>query len=191
MKTGIVLLIAILSLTQISLAKGGRQGLGLQAGFGVPFVTQGGLTYYFSENVGLDLGYNMLDLTVGDAKAKLTMPEIVLKWHPFSGAFFLGAGAGQEKLEATATDAATSLQAKAEVTATTGIAKLGWMWGSGDGGLWFGMDAAYIVPSGGDVKITSPLPSTDQAYKDVEDAGKKFGKTSYMNLTFARLGFIF
>lgn len=165
---------------------------GLNVGIGLPFLGQVGAHYYFSENLNLSAGYNHLNLDVGDASAKLTMPEILLNYHPFAGSFFIGAGIGTESLEVTATDSATSQQAKATVDAITTIIKTGWMWGASDGGFWFGMDISYIMPSSPDTTITAPgVPPTSQAYIDTLDAADKFGETSYVNITFARLGWLF
>ncbi|MCB0420611.1 MAG: hypothetical protein KDD61_06430 [Bdellovibrionales bacterium] len=167
-------------------------GIGLYAGAGLPFLGQAGLTYSTSGMFSFALGYNLLSLDSGLSKVELSMPEFMIHYHPFSGSFYLGVGAGQETLEVKATDLFTGYTASAKVTATTTIAKMGWMWGASDGGLWFGMDLSFIMPSGGDPDIVAPgLTSTDQAYKDTEDAAKKFGNTSYVNITFAKLGFIF
>ena len=166
-------------------------GVGLNAGLGVPFVSQFGLNVTMGPKWTLNLMQNTLDLSIGDAKTKLTMPELSVNWHPFAGSFFIGLGVGQEKLEVTASDAFGN-NASAEATATTTIAKLGWMWGKADGGVWFGMDLAFISPSGGEVEIdVNGLSTTSQEYQDLVDSGEKFAETAYMNITFARLGYLF
>lgn len=172
-------------------AGGGGGGVGINAGFGLPYVSQYGVDIAFSDKFGLALGYNNLSLTVGVTGVTLTMPELLLTWRPFSGAFFIGVGAGQEDMKATATDATTSQTAEIAVKASTSIAKLGWMWGRGDKGLWFGMDVSYISPSGATTTITTALPATDPAYQDAQTQAEKFGSTAYTNITFARLGYMF
>jgi hypothetical protein len=155
--------------------------IGLNAGLGLPFVSQYGVNLTMGSNLTFSATYNVIDISSDKASVKLSMPEATIMWHPFSGSFFIGAGVGQEKLEVAATE---------EISNT--IAKLGWMWGKGDGGLWFGMDLAYIIPSGGDVEINAAgLPTTSKEYKDVEDAANQFGETAYINITFARLGYLF
>lgn len=168
-------------------------GFGFNFGFGVPFLSQAGLSYHFNSKLGVSLGYGLLDLKVGDAKTKLSMPEVLLVCHPFAGSFFLAAGAGQETLEATATDSTGTHTAKGKVEAMTTVAKLGWMWGISNGGFWFGMDISHIMPSGAKTTVTAPpgMSTNDPAYKDVVEAGEKFGKTAYTNITFARFGWIF
>lgn len=168
-----------------------KGGFGLHVGVGVPFLSQAGFDYQMSDKFGLSLGYNMLDLSVGDAKSKLSMPELLLRYHPFSGSFYLAAGVGQETLNVSAT-ATGGAKAEIDVKATTTIVKTGWMWGAGDGGIWFGMDVSFISPSGAEQTITAPgVPTSDQAYIDALDAAKKFGETAYTNITFARLGYLF
>lgn len=180
-----------LSLSQTASAAGSK-GLGLSLGSGIPFLSQAGIHYFFNDKFALYGGYNNLSITAGTASASLTMPELSLQFHPFSGSFFVGLGAGTETLSTKASDATTGLEAKIDVTATTAIAKLGWMWGASDGGLWFGMDFSYISPSGSKQTITAPgLSVTDQAYIDALDAAKKFGETAYSNFTFFKLGYLF
>jgi len=179
-----------LILTSTAFAKGGK-GFGINGGVGVPFLQQAGINYFMSDSLSLSFTYNSLDLTIDDASVKLSMPEVLLQWHPFSASFYIGLGVGQESLKAVATDSLTSQTSEAEITAMTAIAKLGWMWGIADGGFWFGIDAAFITPSGADIEITSTLPTTDQAYIDAEDAAEQFGKTAFSNITFFRLGYLF
>ncbi len=167
---------------------------GVNIGAGIPFVTQAGVSYQFNDKFAISLGYGRLDLDVDTAGVELTMPEVMFYYHPFSGAFYLGAGIGSETLEATATDSGSGNSITAEVDATTTIARLGWKWGIANGGFWYGMDVSYIMPSGGETEITSNtggLPSSNAAYQDVIEAGDEFGETSYVNITLIRLGYIF
>lgn len=120
------------------------------------------------------------------------MPELMLQYHPFAGSFFIGLGAGQESLLAKSTETLTGTEVKVEVKATTTIVKSGWMWGLANNGFWFGIDAAYIMPSGAKTTITAPgVLTTDPSYLDAVDAAEKFGNASYLNITFARLGWVF
>ncbi len=173
-------------------ASSNSTGFGISAGSGIPFVGQGGVHYRYSDTFTFYGGYNMLSLSSGSASVDLTMPELLVQYHPFAGSFFLGVGVGQESLDVKSTDVTTGLEARAEVTAMTGIAKVGWMWGASNGGFWFGIDLSYIMPMNSDTTITAPgVPTTDPAYRDVQDAADRFGESSYINFTFARLGYIF
>jgi hypothetical protein len=167
-------------------------GFGANLGLGAPYISQIGLNYTHGASWTLNLHHNSLSISTGEAEADLTMPELSLNWHPFQGSFFVGFGVGKQKLAVSATDQATSVKVTADVDSSTTMAKLGWMWGKADGGFWFGFDIAYIMPSGGKVTIDAPgVSPTSQEYQDVEKAGEKFAETSYVNITFARLGYLF
>lgn len=168
-------------------------GLGLSAGLGIPYLAQGGLDYKASSRWSFYLGYNTLSVDIGTSKVDLAMPEFLIRYHPFARSFYLGVGVGQESLDASATEVTTGQTARAEVTAMTGIAKLGWMWGAADNhGFWIGVDVAYIMPFSPDTTITAPgIATTDPQYVDVEEAADRFGETAYLNITFLRLGYLF
>lgn len=169
-----------------------RAEIGVNVGLGLPFVQQFGLNMTMGPNWSANLGYNKLSLSTGEATADLTMPEVMMNWHPFGGAFFMGLGLGQETLVSEASDSDTGVTAKGEVTAMTTIAKLGWMWGKANGGFWFGMDLAFISPSGAEEEFstTGGTPSAESE-KDVRDSLKTFGETAFTNITFARFGYLF
>ncbi len=165
---------------------------GLNVGVGFPFVTQAGVNYIASPDLTFYAAYNALNVDVGTAKVDLTLPEVGLLYHPFSGAFFVGLAIGQESLGVSSTDVTTGITARADVDALTAAARLGWMWGKSNGGFWAGVDASFINPMGADVSVTAPgLPTTAQEYRDVVEAAEKFGETAYFNITFLRIGYIF
>jgi hypothetical protein len=166
---------------------------GISGGVGLPFLGQFGVDYKANPEWSFYVGYNILSLDVGSAAVELTMPELLVRYHPFSQNFYLGIGLGQQALDTSATDLTTGLTARAEVTSFTGIAKLGWMWGAADNeGIWAGIDVAYIMPFSPETTITAPgIPVTDQDYIDVVDAADQFGETAYINFTFLRLGYLF
>lgn len=189
--TSLLVVLGCTLVGQASFAKGGS-GLGLSVGLGIPFMSQAAVNYKVSDKFGFHAGYNLFSLDAGDAKVELSMPELMVHYHPFAGAFFLGAGLGQEKLDISSTDLGTGNTVALEVEATTTIFKIGWMWGIQDEGFWFGIDYAFISPSGAKETITAPgVPTTSDAYLDAQDAAKKFGETAYGNITFARFGWIF
>ena len=187
-------LIAILFLsTSVAHAEGGGSGIGLNVGLGFPFLTQAGVSYSFNDKLSVSVEYGLLDIEVDDASLELSMPSVMLNFHPFSGSWYIAAGVGEETLEATGTDSTTGFSIKGEVDATTTIAKTGWKWGRANGGFWFGIDFAYIMPSGGESTITTSgaVPGSSEELQDVQDALDDFGDTSYANVTFARFGWIF
>lgn len=167
-------------------------GWGINAGTGIPFLAQLGVNYEMSPSLGFYAAYQVLDVSVGTASVELALPEVGVMYYPWAGSFFIGAALGQETLKVDTTDVTTGLQARADVDALTAAAKLGWMWGRSDGGFWFGVDVAYIMPFNETVSITNPgIPTTDQDYRDLVDAAEQFGETAYVNFTFARIGYLF
>ncbi len=173
-------------------AKSSAGTFGLNVGVGVPYLTQAGLNYRMSDMFSISAGYNLLDVDVDTASAKLAMPELLLNFHPFSGSYFIGAGVGQESLEVTATESLGTNEVEIDVDAMTTIVKTGWMWGASNGGFWFGIDFAYIMPSGAETTIKAPgVPTSDPSYQDAVDAADKFGDSAYGNITFIRLGYLF
>ena len=158
----------------------------------MPFVAQAGINYRLNSFVGFSVGYNVLDLEIDNVEAKLAMPAALVFIHPFEGSFFLQAGMGKESLDLSTFDSTSGVTIEAEADATTTILGLGWMWGAGNGGFWFGMDAAYIVPSGAKTSITAPgVPTNDPEYQDTKDALDKLADKPYVSLTFARFGWLF
>ena len=190
-KVGLFLAVNLWTAMTVSHAASGRGSFGINVGAGIPFLSQAGINYFFSDRFSLNLGYNNLSLTADTTSVSLTMPELLLNWHPFSGSFYLGVGAGQETLTAKGTDTTLGETAEIKIEAMTTLGRLGWMWGAGDGGFWFGIDMTMVSPSGAKTTITSTLPTTNQTYIDAVEQGDKFGSTSYTNLTFFRLGYLF
>lgn len=185
-------LVILLFSSSLAQAASSGGGFGVYLGAGIPFLSQVGVTYQFSSHFGMSAGYNILDVEVDSASVKLTMPEILVTYHPFAGSFFLGAGIGKENLKVTATDSSSGNTASAEVDATTTILKTGWMWGAANGGFWFGIDYSYIMPSGAESTIDAGgAPTNSDAYQDAVDAAEQFGESKYGNITFARFGWIF
>lgn len=181
---------AILFSGSIAQAASSRGSFGVNAGFGIPYVGQLGVNTYLTENLGIDVGFNALTLTSGQAKLSLVMPEVLLKWHPFGGAFFIAGGLGQETLTAKSENSNGDF-AEIKVTALTAIGKLGWMWFAHDGGFWFGADLSFINPMSPNSKVSTNVSPTDQDYTDALNVANKFGEKSYLNITIIRLGYLF
>lgn len=182
----------IFILTFITLIPNSYAAIGGHIGFGAPYIAQLGLDFTLGDNLTLSVTRNSVGFEIDEVDLSLTMSEVGVKWHPFGGAFFVGAGIGSQTLSAEAEEETTGATASVDVDNSVGIARLGWMWGKNDGGFWFGVDAAYVVPSGGEVEVKADgLTSADQEFQDAQDAGELFAETSYISLTLARLGYLF
>lgn len=167
-------------------------GFGFQVGLGLPFLSQSGVYYYFNDQFGVDVSTNSLDIDLGTASIGLSMPQLLVNYHPFSGSFFVALGMGQLTSTISATDSTTGLKATAEIVANTTIGKMGWTWGIADGGLWLGIDYSMIMPSSPKTTITANgVPTNTTAYTDLVDASNKYGETSLGNITYLRIGYLF
>lgn len=188
-----------------SKSSGGSSGImfGPYVGFGLPVMGIAGITIFPTRFLSLDVGLGSTSLKLSDSKSEngvetqsaiemdLKTSEIVLKWHPFFGAFFIGAGIGKETLTVDGTDKTTNEKVSVEVEANTTLAKVGWMWSAQNGKFWWGMDATYIMPSGADTTIKTDLPTNNETYQDVKKEADEFGETNWMTITFARFGWLF
>ena len=169
----------------------GGSGFGGHFGMGLPFLSQYGLNYQFSDKFGISASQNVFSVEVDSVKVELSLPEIMFNYHPFGGAYFIGLGVGQQSFEVSTGTTGVDRVA-IEVEAMNTILKTGWMWGLADQGFWFGIDFAMMSPSNAESTITAPgVPTTDQAYIDAKEAADQYGESSYSNLTFARFGYIF
>ncbi|MAZ47445.1 MAG: hypothetical protein CME65_02715 [Halobacteriovoraceae bacterium] len=191
MKSTLKLLVLSLVLTLTSVQTS-TAAVGISYGLGAPYVSQPGLDLTLSDSFSIVARANSFGIDLGEASVDLNMPEVSVLWHPFSGSFFLGLGVGSQTLDVSSTNAVSGLTASTEVTTTAMLAKLGWMWGKGNGGFWGGMDVTFVSPSSSDYEIEAPgLATTSEEYQDVEDAAEQFGETAYVNFTFLRLGYLF
>ena len=167
-------------------------GIGPHIGFGAPYITQFGLDFTLGDNITLSGGRNSIGGSIDNVDISLAMTEVSLKWHPFSGSFFIGGGVGSQTLSVEAEEELTGATASVDVDSTVTLAKLGWMRGKADGGFWFGIDFTYVIPSGGSVKVKADgLTAADEEFQDAQEAGEVFAETSYLNITLARLGYLF
>lgn len=181
-------------------AKGGHS-FGFNVGTGLPYLSQAGLNYAHSSGMfSAEIGYGAFNLSVDDVGVSLTKTELSLRWHPFAGAFYLGAGIGQQTLSSKATDTISgqSIEAKLDVTSSVLTPQMGWQWGVADRGFWVGLDFGMQSPSGAKSTLTTNADSTIQAtaeYQkmktDTEDQGQKFGEASLPVFSFLRLGYLF
>ena len=167
--------------------------VGISYGLGAPYVSQPGLDLTLSDRWSVVARANSFGIDLGEASVDLNMPEVSVLWHPFSGSFYLGVGVGSQTLDVSSTNAQTGASASTEVTTTAMLAKLGWMWGKGNGGFWGGMDITFVSPASSDYEIETSggISTTSEEYQDVEDAAEQFGETAYANITFLRLGYLF
>lgn len=165
---------------------------GVNFGLGVPYVTQFGVNYVdLPNNLSAEARLNFFTLSVGIASVRLTKPEINVKWHPFSGAFFLGIGLGHQIATATATEPNTGAGIKYSVSSNVVTYTAGWLWGLSEPGFFGGFDFSFQNPYNTYTKIDSDVPVNDDAYTDAKDAGEKFGNLGLPLFTLIRIGYLY
>jgi len=104
----------------------------------------------------------------------------------------MGLGVGQLTMTSSATDLATSLTVKVEITALTITPNIGWMWGLDGGGLFWGVDFGFQSPQGAKTTLTDPFnDETRQEYIDAVKQGNDLGSTGFPTFTMLRLGYLF
>ncbi len=174
-------------------------------------------------SVGVGGGYFPLKVPIGGNSVKLTLInyEARGRWHPFSGAFFLGTAFGQQRLSVqTSKSLSTSVTVSGVAVPVTAnvdvLAKIkglyatphiGWMWIFDSGfliGLELGAQIGFASKTTVDIGIKASDPRLDpyiglvrdqKTYKDavqqIQDMGKKIGNMPLPFLSLLRLGWMF
>lgn len=174
-------------------------GFNLATGF--PYLSTFGINYlHSSKMISADLSYNSLSFTSSLVTVSMTKPELSVKWHPFSGSFYLGVGLGQQTLSSKASDSISGqpIEVSIAVNSTTATAQVGWMWGIDDAGFFGGIDFGYQSPSGAKSTTTTTASAAIQAtaeyqtlITDTNDQARKFGEIPFVIITGLRLGYLF
>lgn len=175
---------------------------GLHAGLSVPHPINYGLNYVHSSRLfSVEVSTGSFGITISDVKAKIENTEMGLRYHPFSGSFFVGALLGTQKIsgEKTATYGIYgSATAKAEIKSTYVTPHLGWMWGGGSSGFFANFEIGVQSPSGVTTDISSDAPTAAQQTpeyiqnaKDVRDQAEKIGKSTMPYITVLKFGYLF
>lgn len=185
----------------------GENLFGLHIGLGFPQVLGVGLNYFSPDRTwGLNLtmgGFNY------DKAKSGTDPEIQLRYgntnlsgryHPFAGAFYVGAGIGSHRatIEAKETYAGQQVTAVATLTGNFIAPHVGWLWLTDFGltisteiGAQIGFSAKTTIDEG----TTNAVVLNDANYlknkKDIEDQGKQIFNSTLPYLTLIRLGYVF
>lgn len=196
-----LLLITLFTLTSSLASAAGGSMFGFNAGFGLPYLSQFGVNYvHSSHQFSAELSYNTFGISVGSVGVGMSKAEVSLRWHPFGGSYFVGAGLGKQTMYAKGTEiiSGQSVETKIDVSSNALTPMMGWMWGMGDGGFYAGLDFGFQNPSGAVATITTnadasiqATPEYQQLITETADQSKKYGETGFVTLTFLRLGYLF
>jgi hypothetical protein len=140
----------------------------------------------------VDLGYLPMTSVGGQGNAKIGFTNIsaTARVFPFAGSFFLGAGLGSRTFKAEASDTATGLTAKAEVSSVYIAPQLGWRW-IWESGFFMGVDLGWQFVVSHKLTLTTPIGANPQDIKDVQDASDTVGKVGLPILGLLQLGWFF
>lgn len=172
-----------------------------------PGVSWGGALGYFALPFPVS-GYNAVTAGVSNLEGRL-------RWHPFSGSFFLGGilgfqslfGKTDQNIDITSPTLTVPMHLELKVTSLFLTPHLGWIWhlGSGNTGFTLGFELGAQLPASPKSELTaettdpsmSPYISVvklTKAYQDIntkiDDIGNKLGKIAFP-YTALRLGYFF
>lgn len=178
-----------------------RHYFGLHGALGLPHPLTYGLNYVHPSQIfSAELSMGAYSMTVDGVAVKMDNTEVGLRWHPFTGSFYVGALLGQRKIvgEKTEVISGQSITATIDVKSSYAAPHVGWMWGMDDGGFFVSMDLGVVSPSGATSTVASNADAIIQATqeyqdlkKDVEDQGKKIGETTLPLWTLLKIGYLF
>ena len=148
-------------------------------------------------------------------KVSIASIDVRARWHPFSGAFFLGTAFGIQSLQGSSTQPIHFTVNSTPYTINTTVdgkvitpyltPHLGWLWQFSSGfvlGLDFGIQIPLVSKTTIDVKTDNALANagilvleTTQEYQDlkrqIENAGNQLGQLSLPYFTVLRVGWFF
>lgn len=182
-----------------------EQLFGLHAAVGLPHPLNFGLNYVHSSHLfSVELSTGGFGATVSDVKARIENTEIGLRYHPFAGAFFVGALLGTQKISGEKTGSYTYLAttytgtAKAEVKSNYVTPHVGWTWGGTSTGFFANFEIGAQFPSNVTTDVSSDLPAGVQTLpdyqtnaQDVKDQAEKIGKSVFPYIALIKIGYLF
>lgn len=192
---------ALFILLGLAIKPSAEAAFGFNAGFGLPYVSQFGLNYLHSSNrFSVDVNHGSFNLDVDIVALSLTKTELVVKWHPFAGSFYLGAGIGSQALSSKATQTVLTEEVEAEIkiTSSTLTPVLGWMWGASNGGFFAGMEFGMQTHQSPKTTLTTNADASIQTNAeymeleaDIREQGEKYGEASVTVMTLLKIGYLF
>lgn len=182
-------------------AAGSPHLFGLSAAVGLPHPMRLGFDYVHSSRLfSIGAAYGAFSISAADVKLAMTNMELALRWHPFSGSFFLGALLGNHTISAEQSKiiSSSNITGKLEVKANYAAPYMGWMWGGASTGFFAGLDFGFMSPSGVTSTFTSnagaPIVATTDYQtmeSDIRKAGDAFGAIGVPMFTLLKLGWMF
>lgn len=175
---------------------------GVHAAAGLPHPVSFGLNYLHSSGMfSAELNTGSFNMKADDVSIGMNHMQVGLRWHPFMGAFFVGANVGQRSINGEKTETINTIPvtAKVEVKSNYVMPQLGWMWGAQNGGFFMALEFGFLSPSGVETTLTTnvndPMVINDPEYRkleeDVKKAGNDLGNIGLPSLSLLKLGWLF
>jgi hypothetical protein len=157
------------------------------------------------------LGIPIKTKNLDDAKLSIGAIDVRARWHPFSGAFFLGGILGVQSLQGSASEtiavSSETVHTTVKVDVGTGYftPHLGWLW-MFKSGLALGTELGLQVPLGTktklDIATDHPVANSvlvelknTEPYRNLEsgvsDFGRRIGQIVFPYVTLIRVGWFF
>ncbi len=188
--------------------------LGPSAALTVPHIFNFGIDVMYENLASVSVAGGRYRRTVNSVDVEMRNWEIIGRWFPWHGSFFVGGAYGQQGLTALAQkDVSTTLKGvdltipttlRLEVTTSYFTPQVGWMaiW---DSGFLLGFDFGYQVALSSSANlqvafqdVSASLEESLKASaeyqvekKKVEDAAENFGKKNLPYITLLRMGCLF
>ena len=150
---------------------------------GFPTLARGGIETRFLGFGGFAIDYGILpQFSISNIKLALNSFRVVAKLYPFQGAFYVGGGFGSQAFagETDTTISGVPINIKVNIASTILTPQIGWLWGSQNGGFFYGMElGAQVVLSSSVAVETNALAAIKalSAYTDAENSIKTQGTT--------------
>lgn len=179
----------------------GSHLFGLHASAGLPHPINFGLNYVMPSRLfSIELSTGQFSLKASGVDMKIENSEIGLRWHPFSGSFFVGSLFGTQKVtgQKTETISNVSVNGNLEIKSNYMTPEFGWMWGADDGGFFAMFELGYQSPSSVTSTFTDDSPTIVQStsdytnfVKDLTDQAEKYGKIGLPHIALLKFGWLF
>lgn len=173
---------------------------GLHVSSPLPHPVNFGLNYVMPSRLfSAEIGGGSFGLTSSDVKLNISNIDVGLRYHPFAGAFYLGALVGQQTITAQKQETISGFMAdvKGEIKSNYVTPHVGWMWGGQNSGFFYSMAVGYQSPSGSKFTLTTNAdalagtPDYDKTVADVTDAADKIGKMGLPYFCWLKMGWMF
>lgn len=167
---------------------------------GFPHPLEVALESKYRDYFGFQGTYGFIpEISIKDVKAKMNAWDVRLRWFPFNGAFYVGAGYGQQTVEGSKTQVilGTSTTASVKVENKFFTPQLGWRW-TWESGFFMGLDLGWQFAKDADTSVSSNANALIQAQpqyttlvNDVKKYGNDYGNKGLPSFTLLHFGFLF